>query len=182
VAQMPNQFLARSPSLVSLPLRQRAQGIRAPSAEGRKRTQMQCAVSCHGKRRLSSHRARVADLRLPDAERVFELAVCDLNGLITNDKFCLSRPGRLKLSWSRRPMRMRDLPTNVTIYPSDETVPRGGKHEAIVDQASERTRIARRGAALGSRLSTPSAMEPGHRTRSGGTRRLAHRVTTGGVQ
>src|SRR5688572_3461808 len=31
-----------------------------------------------------------------------------LDGLITNDKFCLSRPGRLTLSWWRCPLRRRE--------------------------------------------------------------------------
>jgi hypothetical protein len=30
-----------------------------------------------------------------------------LNGIITNDKFCLSRRGQLKLNWWRRPLRLR---------------------------------------------------------------------------
>jgi hypothetical protein len=29
------------------------------------------------------------------------------NGLITNDKFCLIRTGRLALSWWHRPLRLR---------------------------------------------------------------------------
>jgi len=30
------------------------------------------------------------------------------NGIITNDKFCLTRWTQLDLSWSRRPLRLRD--------------------------------------------------------------------------
>src|SRR5215471_21635862 len=30
-----------------------------------------------------------------------------LNGMITNDKFCMIRQGRVKLRWSRRPYRFR---------------------------------------------------------------------------
>jgi hypothetical protein len=29
------------------------------------------------------------------------------NGMITNDKFCLTRWGQLHLSWWRRPLRLR---------------------------------------------------------------------------
>ena len=29
------------------------------------------------------------------------------NGLITNDKFCLTRRGELELTWWRRPLRLR---------------------------------------------------------------------------
>ena len=31
-----------------------------------------------------------------------------LNGLITNDKFCISRHSELDLSWWRRPLRLRE--------------------------------------------------------------------------
>ena len=31
----------------------------------------------------------------------------ELNGMITNDKFCCTRWGKLKLSWWRRPVRLR---------------------------------------------------------------------------
>ena len=32
------------------------------------------------------------------------------NGMITNDKFCLTRWGTLQLSWWRRPLRLRQSP------------------------------------------------------------------------
>jgi hypothetical protein len=32
----------------------------------------------------------------------------ELNGIITNDKFCLSRQGELQLTWWRRPLRLRE--------------------------------------------------------------------------
>jgi hypothetical protein len=32
----------------------------------------------------------------------------DINGMITNDKFCLTRRGALGLSWWRRPLRLRN--------------------------------------------------------------------------
>ena len=38
----------------------------------------------------------------------YQLLTKDLfNGIITNDKFCLSRTGQLKLNWWRRPLRLR---------------------------------------------------------------------------
>lgn len=39
---------------------------------------------------------------------VLEMAEHDLDGLITNDKFCLSRPGQLVLSWWRYSLRRLD--------------------------------------------------------------------------
>lgn len=51
---------------------------------------------------------RTHELVLVTAEQV--LCVCEegLNGLITNDKFCLSRQGELQLTWWRRPLRLRE--------------------------------------------------------------------------
>jgi hypothetical protein len=37
----------------------------------------------------------------------FEIAKHFFNGLITNDKFCLTRRGQLQLTWWRRPLRLR---------------------------------------------------------------------------
>ena len=34
----------------------------------------------------------------------------NLNGTITNDKFCVTRWGKLQLSWWRRPLRLRQSP------------------------------------------------------------------------
>jgi hypothetical protein len=38
----------------------------------------------------------------------FQVAEHLFNGLITNDKFCLTRWGELQLSWWRRPLRLRE--------------------------------------------------------------------------
>jgi hypothetical protein len=47
------------------------------------------------------------DLVLPQSQARFELPVHQLNGMITNDKFCCTRWGQLQLSWWRRPLRLR---------------------------------------------------------------------------
>ena len=61
---------------------------------------------------------------------LFDMADDGLNGLITNDKFCLSRPGRLSLSWWRYPLRLRDpAPKGADPVPDLEG-DRGGGHEA----------------------------------------------------
>jgi hypothetical protein len=41
------------------------------------------------------------------AQEVFAVFEEDLNGIITNDKFCMSRMAELQLSWWRRPLRLR---------------------------------------------------------------------------
>ena len=64
-----------------------------------------------------------------------------LNGLITNDKFCLIHTGRLALSWRRRPLRLRD-PAAAT-YLHEVSVPRGGAYEAVMACASIPTGDAR---------------------------------------
>ena len=58
------------------------------------------------------------------------LAKGALDGLITNDKFCLTRRGRLVLTWSRRPLRLRGkAPERPGMVPDPES-DRGGAHEA----------------------------------------------------
>lgn len=44
-------------------------------------------------------------LQAPELLGVTEI---ELNGIITNDKFCLSRYSELQLTWWRRPMRLRE--------------------------------------------------------------------------
>jgi hypothetical protein len=45
--------------------------------------------------------------QLGQVEQVFAISEGLFNGLITNDKFCLIRRGQLKLTWWRRPLRLR---------------------------------------------------------------------------
>jgi hypothetical protein len=56
-----------------------------------------------------------------------------LDGTITNDKFCMTRLGRLRLTWWRRPLQSRPTSTAVSGYPPDETSRRGGSHETSVE-------------------------------------------------
>ena len=53
-----------------------------------------------------------------------------LDGLITNDKFCLTRRGRLVLTWWRRALRLRgEVQERAGILPDPES-DRGGTDEA----------------------------------------------------
>jgi len=51
------------------------------------------------------HRAQVSAFQVKAI--VFEIAEHFFNGLITNDKFCLTRRCQLELTWWRRPLRLR---------------------------------------------------------------------------
>ena len=85
------------------------------------------------------------------------------DGLITNDKFCLSQFGKLKLRWWHRPMRLRSgTLLEKKQYP-------GGSYgsethndiDSGMDDSSANPHEERRAASLGSGLSMPSEMERG---------------------
>jgi len=101
------------------------------------------------------------------AQMLADLMVGDFNGLITNDKFCLSRPGRLMLSWSRRPRRPRQSDAQAD-YPPNDIAHCGGPHETTLARAPAFDSEPRRTTSLGSGLPIPSAMEPGRPDPAGG--------------
>jgi hypothetical protein len=52
---------------------------------------------------------RVCDMALVQMESAaFVVGEEGFDGMITNDKFCLTRNGELELSWWRRPLRLRE--------------------------------------------------------------------------
>src|SRR4051794_41345017 len=69
------------------------------------------------------------------------------DGLVTTDKFCLSRFGRLKLSWWRFPLRLRARPQ--VNCPSPQEASAAGGSDAAVAGASGVCAPPRRGAAAG---------------------------------
>ena len=83
-----------------------------------------------------------------------------VDGLFTNDKFCLARHGRLTLSW-RRGLRRADRPTDGTgaAVPGG-TCPLGVGHEAAVDRGAAPSQRPCGGATVGSSL--PAAPVSGH--------------------
>jgi hypothetical protein len=95
----------------------------------------------------------------------FQVRKQRLNGLITNDKFCLTRRGRLALSWWRRPLRLRDRPVAVA-YLHEDPVHRGGAYAAVMARAPTTAGEPGRGAAVGSGLPAPAAL--GDADRAGG--------------
>lgn len=77
----------------------------------------------------------------------------DFNGLITNDKFCLTRTGQLRLSHWRRPLRLRATTCVQKVYSDSEKSESGGNHETPVEDFTRKTGISERTAPLGSSLS-----------------------------
>jgi hypothetical protein len=74
----------------------------------------------------------------PEAEhragQALDPAVVLLDGLITNDKFCLVRRTRLRLSWSRLSLRDRSARASA---PPAEALPQGGTDAMPVDRTSD---------------------------------------------
>src|SRR5262245_2107668 len=80
-----------------------------------------------------------------------------INGLVTNDKFCMSRQSQIKLRWSRQPYRFR--PRN-SRYAPHEISHQGAYHETSVADTSTVSGVGRRGTTVESRLPASPAMEP----------------------
>ena len=113
----------------------------------------------HGRIHPRFARFRQAFIIFAQAPRTVQPTEGALNGLITNDKFCLSRTGRLTLSWSRRLPHLRDQPSGETAYPSDETSHRGGTYETPVENSPHTETGPGRAAPVGSGLPASSAMD-----------------------
>jgi hypothetical protein len=89
----------------------------------------------------------------------FQVAKHFFNGLITNDKFCMSRVVQLKLTWSRRPLRCREQDPGDQVYSGDEQVHHGGAYETSLDCSTRIESGSGRRIPLGSSVPTPSAMD-----------------------
>jgi hypothetical protein len=82
------------------------------------------------------------------------------NGLITNDKFCLSRSGRLVLNWWRLPLRLRDRAREGAGTVPDQESDRGGAHEALLAGPPADAADHGRSLAVGSGVHAHPALEP----------------------
>jgi hypothetical protein len=81
-----------------------------------------------------------------------------LNGLITNDKFCLTRTGRLRLSWPRARVGLR---VPASLQPPGGVTHQGGEHAAAAThlaRPAQRRAGGNRPAALGSGLPASPAV------------------------
>ena len=99
----------------------------------------------------------------PAATRL-RAVVDSVNGLITNDKCCLTRHGRLALTWPRSHPLPRACRHQLPVYaPRDDSHRRGGRHaspaHARVAPTSSAVPSPGRTAALGSRVSAPAAVD-----------------------
>ena len=98
------------------------------------------------------------------------------DGLITNDKFCLSRFRQLKLSWWRLPLRLRE--TCPSGCPSSPNLSAAGGNDAGVADAPDMPASSGRAAPVGSDLSAIDGMDKAVTRRRGPDRRRTSR--TGG--
>jgi hypothetical protein len=64
---------------------------------------------------------------------VFQVAEHFFNGLITNDKFCMVRTGKLRLSHWRLPLKRRIGTAEQKEYSAQQEIVCGGNHETSVD-------------------------------------------------
>jgi len=85
--------------------------------------------------------------------------VGDVNGLITNDKFCVSRVARLQLTWSRYEV-WRPRTAALKTSPSVEIHFCGGCHETTMADSSADDGVNGRPAAMGSSLPMAAGVEP----------------------
>jgi hypothetical protein len=69
--------------------------------------EFQVSMSHHHQLHMTLDRKEVSHLVIAPTERLLGDTIEILNGMITNDKFCLTRWGELQLSWWRRPLRLR---------------------------------------------------------------------------
>jgi hypothetical protein len=92
-------------------------------------------------------------------DALFDEAVVLLNGLITNDKFCISRVSRQKLRYARRTRTLPCKAVDSYAYPRDEER-RGGANETTVESSSSVSADHECRAAVGPGLPTSPGMDP----------------------
>src|SRR5690242_20200174 len=87
-----------------------------------------------------------------------------LNGLITNNKFCMSCTAQLVRLRRNPKSPCGDLASNDTALPARDTPRHGGPHETRVEGTSGTAGEHRRAAAMGSGLPTGAGMDHSSRT------------------
>ena len=108
----------------------------------------------------------VTDARGGPVEGLLAEAVGVLNGTVASDKFCVSRYGRLRLTWWRRSLHRRQ---GIAGTPSCSDPGTGGGDATHLANPSEHGRATGWARSLGSGVPTPPAL--GVRGATGGKRR-----------
>jgi hypothetical protein len=105
--------------------------------------------------------------------------VCEksLNGMITNDKFCMIRQGRVQLRWSRRPYRFRLRKSD---YAPNEIRQEESSHETLLADTAAVPADGGRGAAVGSGLSIPRGLDHAPQAARRSHTRTTAQTTDGG--
>ena len=103
-----------------------------------------------------------------------------LNGLITNNKFCMSRTAQLVRLRRNPKSRCDDLASNDTALPARDTLRHGGLRETRVEGTSGTAGEHRRAAAMGSDLPTVAGMVRSSRTGTRAAIGCPSDTTTGG--
>jgi hypothetical protein len=100
------------------------------------------------------------------AQRIYQqMALATFNGLITNDKFCLTRHISLRLTWSRSPLRIATQ-ASATYLPGENAhvrAHRGGGHETAMAYPSPGAAPVGRATTVGPRLPTPAGLDDAER-------------------
>ena len=102
------------------------------------------------------------------------------NGLITNDKFCMSRPARLKLQFSRYAVYLQRKARQDEGYAPQHHATCGGSHASTVADLPTSQPASGCSATLGPSLSTAAAVDSTDRRRKR-TPNPTLDSTTGGV-
>jgi len=90
---------------------------------------------------------------------LFDASMILFNGLITNDKFCLSLVSSQKLSWVRGPRVGVGERRGPASHPEGVRPPSGGEHATKVAGSTSVAAEVRRRAAVGSGLSTSPGVD-----------------------
>jgi hypothetical protein len=102
--------------------------------------------------------------------------------LITNDKFCMSRFGRLKLSRRKRPFEFRGDLGAEPAYPPGEISHHGGEHDTSMESLPSGETTHGRAASMGSGLPVSSALVQPDTTGTTSDDGDEHASNSGGVK
>jgi hypothetical protein len=104
----------------------------------------------HGEPFLSGFKGLQTEIA--QSQGIFQVSVINLNGLITNDKFCMVRTGKLKLNHWRLPLKRRIGVAGEKVYSAQQITECGGKHETPVEDPARGEGIPGWAEAMGSSL------------------------------